>query len=384
MLDSSIAYRHWLEVPAGVHVDQVSATLEAQLAAVIEERDEYKKLVRHLREEVERLKRGLLGQKAERLPANDAQLTLMMLGLALGGKIAPPTTPPPPEQKIAEHTRRKPVRKPLPAHLPRVQIEILPPEVEREPAAFEFIGTDVRAVLERRPSATVVVEILYKKFVRKDRVRGDQTEVLVADALDLPIERGIAGPGMLADSLVRRWQDHQPLTRMEGIYARDGLELSKSTLCSWHEQLAVLVKPLVDAMFADALREPLLCTDATGVLVLAKERCRNGHFWVLVAPEKHVLYRYSARHDGAAVDQLLPGYRGYLVADAHSVYDHLYRTGAVVEVGCWAHARRYFHKALASDPERGTAANFSASAARCATVSAAFVVIRRRVAFAMR
>jgi hypothetical protein len=120
--------------------------------------------------------------------------------------------------------------------------------------------------------------------------------------------------------------------------------------------LAELVRPLVDAMFAEAMREPVLCTDATGVLVLAKERCRTGHFWVLVAPDKHVLYRYSKRHDSAAVDELLPGYAGYLVADAHSVYDHLYKTGAVIEVGCWAHARRYFYKALGSDPDRAKVA----------------------------
>jgi hypothetical protein len=106
-------------------------------------------------------------------------------------------------------------------------------------------------------------------------------------------------------------------------------------------------------MFADAFTAPYLCTDATGVLVLAKERCKNGHFWVLVAPELHVLFEYSARHDGAAVDDLLAGYKGHLVADAHVVYDHLYATGDVVEVGCWSHARRYWWKALASDPERG-------------------------------
>jgi hypothetical protein len=90
--------------------------------------------------------------------------------------------------------------------------------------------------------------------------------------------------------------------------------------------------------------------------VLAKERCRAGHFWVTVAPEKHVLFAYSKRHDSAAVDTLLAGYSGYLVADAHAVYDHLYRGGAVIEVGCWAHARRYFFKALESDPERAKTA----------------------------
>jgi hypothetical protein len=85
---------------------------------------------------------------------------------------------------------------------------------------------------------------------------------------------------------------------------------------------------------------------------MAPERCRNGHFWVLVAPGKHVLFEFSQRHDGQAVDQLLAGYEGYLVADAHVVYDHLYKSGKVIEVGCWAHCRRYFFAARESDPER--------------------------------
>ena len=117
-----------MSVSDGASAEPISAALEAQLAAVTEERDEYRKLVLHLREEIERLKRGLLGQKAERLPANDAQLSLMMLGLALGdGPATEPVTSPPDEEIVAAHTRRKPVRKPLPADLPRVQIEIVPP-----------------------------------------------------------------------------------------------------------------------------------------------------------------------------------------------------------------------------------------------------------------
>jgi hypothetical protein len=127
-------------------------------------------------------------------------------------------------------------------------------------------------------------------------------------------------------------------------------------MCGWHEVLAELVRPLVDAMFADARGAPYLCTDATGVLVQAKEKCRLGHFWVLVAPERHVLYRYSAAHNGAAVDAILAGYEGYLVADAHAVYDHLFRSGKVIEVACWAHARRYWFKSLDSEPERARVA----------------------------
>jgi len=112
----------------------------------------------------------------------------------------------------------------------------------------------------------------------------------------------------------------------------------------------------IDAMSADALTAPYLCTDATGVLVQAPEKCRYGHFWVVIAPERHVLFGYTPKHDSAAVDKQLADDRGYLVADVHIVYDHLYESGDVTEVSCWAHARRYFFKSLASDPERARVA----------------------------
>jgi transposase len=331
----------------------VFAQENAQLA---EERDEYRKLVLHLKEENERLKRGLLGQKAERVPRNDAQLSLAVLGLAMAGTgdalAAQAAEIAVEEQLIAQHTRQKPTRKPLPSDIPRVAIEILPPEVEREPDAFERIGVETREVLERRPAATVIVALSYPKFVRKDRGRRGPAQILVGETVELPIPRGVAGPSFLADTIVRRWQDHQPLNRLEGIYAREGLGLARSTICGWHAELGELARPLVmEAMFEDALGSPYVCVDATGVLVQAKDRCRNGHFWVLVAPERHVLFQYSQRHDSAAVDKLLPDYKGYLVADAHNVYDHLYKK-SVVEVGCWAHCRRYFFKAMESDPER--------------------------------
>ena len=167
-----------VDVSDGATLEQSVSALAAQVAALAEERDEYRKLVLHLREEIERLKRGLLGQKAERLPKDDAQLSLLMLGLALGGdaSVAAPELPPV-EQTVAEHTRAKPVRKPLPPNLPREEIEIVPPEVERDPDAFELIGTETREVLERRPSCTITVALIYKKYVRKDRKRGAATEV---------------------------------------------------------------------------------------------------------------------------------------------------------------------------------------------------------------
>lgn len=328
-----------------------------------QERDQYRQLYLETMERCRKLELGLIGQKSERLRNDDAQLSLSVLDMLLGERQAAKI-----DEMIADITaegasvvirpRPKPTgRKPLPEHLPRFDIEIIPPEVQREGLdAYERIGQEVTEVVERRPASMVVARVIRPKFVRKDRDREDKTEVLVGATPELPIPRGLAGPGMLADTLVKRWQDHLPLHRLEGIYARDGLELARSTMCGWHAELAKLVQPLIDAMREDAFAQPYLCTDATGVLVQAKDKCRTGHFWVLVAPELHVLFEYTPDHTGHAVDEILAGYEGYLVADAHAVYDHLYKDGDVIEVNCWAHARRYFFKALGSEPERAKAA----------------------------
>jgi transposase len=103
-------------------------------------------------------------------------------------------------------------------------------------------------------------------------------------------------------------------------------------------------------MWKDAFKAPYLCVDATGVLVQDNEKCRRAHFFVVASPERHVLFGYAPKHNKAAVDELLKGYEGTVVADAHSVFLHLFADGKVVSAGCWAHARRYFFKALGSEP----------------------------------
>jgi len=326
------------------------AQLEAALAAAVAARDQYKALYEQLREDYEKLKQGLLGQKAERVTPDDRQLTLALLETLLTQHGAPELAK---KERVRAHERTKPRgRQPLPAHLPRVDVELIPHEVQQQGLEhFRRIGEEVSEVLERRRASSVVVRVIRPKFVAKDAPRQGPVQVLIGDPADLPILRGRAGPGMLADTVVRRWQDHQPLHRLEGIYARDGLPLARSTICGWHEELARLARPIVEAMHAEALQQPYLCTDATGVLVQAPDKCRHGHFWVLIAPERHVLFRYSATHDKQAVDALLPSYQGVLVADAHSVYDHLFAEGRVQEAGCWSHLRRYWFKTLGSEPE---------------------------------
>jgi transposase len=336
-------------------LEQQNNEYKLQIGQLVEQRDQYKKLYLDMLELCRKLERGILGQKREKLPSTDEQLTLDVLGMLLGGK---QPEPPPETEQVKAHERAKPTgRKPLPEKLPRVDIEVIPPEVQQKGLdAFEKIGEDVTETVERRPGSLVVVRVHKPKFVAKDRERGGETRVLQSPPPELPIERGLAGPGLLADTVVKRWQDHLPLYRMERIFSREGLELARSTICGWHEELALLARPVVDAMWKDVLKAPYLCTDATGVLVQALEKCRTAHFFVVASPDTHVLFGFAQKHDSAAVDRLLEGYQGYLVADAHSVYDHLYKTGLVIEVGCWGHGRRYFFKSLASDPERARTA----------------------------
>ena len=336
-------------------------TLQADHATLERQRDEYHRLYLETMERCRMLERGILASKSERHEASDQQLALSVLGMMLGDRERRDVQDALKKSEsvsVPEHTRQKPTgRKPIPDDLPRIDVEILPLEVQREGLeAFERIGEEVSETIERRSASLVVVRVTRPKFVRKDRTRDEPTRVAIAEPLDLPIPKGLAGPGMLADTIVKRWQDHIPLNRQEGIYAREGMELARSTIGHWHFELAELITPLVAAMRRDAFKQPYICTDATGVLVQQPEKCRTGHFWVLVAPKRHVLFEYTAHHDSEAVDDVLSGYRGYVVADAHAVYDHLYETGGVVEVNCWAHCRRYFFKAMTSDPTRAQTA----------------------------
>jgi transposase len=421
-----------------VALETAHEELVGKLEQAQKERDEYRRVYLALLEAYRKLEMGLFGQKRERFTGAEPkeQLTLSLLAMLTEGS-APeqPEATAEQKQKVEAHERRKPTgRKPLPEHLPRILVEVLPPEVQQAGlTAFERIGEEVSEVLERRQASLVVVRTVRPKFVLKVKPEERATQpsnpgrleqgaeasspvtplplevsahpavapsqeippqaaplaleapaplalagaaalprtaralspqapaplerahcpVLQAPALELPLPRSLCGPGLLADTLVRRWQDHLPLHRLERIYGREGFELPRSTVGDWHANAARLVQPLLKAMWKDALENsPYLCVDATGVLVQALEKCRHAHFFVVVAPGRHVLYGYQPKHDSDAVDALLKGYKGFLVADAHTVYDHLYASGDVLEVGCWAHARRYWFKSLDTDGTR--------------------------------
>ncbi len=206
-------------------VEELTA-LRADNERLAAEREHYRELYLRMLEQCRKLELGLLGQKAERLVANDAQLTMRVLATLLGER--PAVDEAPPTQTVREHKRQKPTgRKPLPESLPRVEIEMLPDEVQREGLdAFERIGEDAREIIERRPASIVVVRLIYPKFVRKDR-EGDGRDACRRRAGRAAHRARTAGPGCSPTQScdAGRSPAAQPA---RGIYARDGLELARA------------------------------------------------------------------------------------------------------------------------------------------------------------
>lgn len=182
----------------------------------------------------------------------------------------------------------------------------------------------------------------------------EERKIVVADLPDRPVPRCMAGPGLLAHVLVSKLADHLPLHRQERIFKREGIPIARSTLCGWVDASTHVLSRVVEAMWRDTRENAACCiVDATGVLVQERHRCRRCHFYVVVVPQEHVLFRFTETNHGEDVTRVLEGISGYVHADAASVDHETYRRAHdVVEVGCWAHARRKFFEALSRDRER--------------------------------
>jgi hypothetical protein len=183
--------------------------------------------------------------------------------------------------------------------------------------------------------------------------------VVVAPPPPQVIAKGLPGPGLLAQIVASKYADHLPLHRLERILGRHGIELSRSTMCHWMAAVADLFRPLVDVM-ADLVRQSrMIHTDATKMPYLdpqASGRSLSGQMWTYYGDRDHPfnVFDFCADHSARGIDAFLRDkhYRGYLNADALNVYDHLFRRGEIIEVGCWAHCRRNFYEAKESDPAR--------------------------------
>ena len=252
--------------------------------------------------------------------------------------------PPPPARTPRPHHAHG--RSTLPEHLP-VERVVLEPTVI--PAGARRMGEEISERVGYRKASYVRVLVIRPKYA-VDEADGT-TGFAMADTPDEMIPRGLCDPAMLAHLIMGKWGDHLPWNRLEGICARQGLPLSANTMAGAAKRAEPLAKRVVDAMWAEARAEAkVLGVDASTAKVQAKGKCRKGYPWVVVADRDHVLFDFSARHSSDVPRELLRGFRGFVLADASSVYDRLFAAeDAPIEAGCWAHARRGFFYAAPAD-----------------------------------
>jgi hypothetical protein len=198
-------------------------------------------------------------------------------------------------------------------------------------------------------AVTAQKPITAREITANDTMRS--TTILSAPAADEMIPRGLPTIDLLAHVLVGKFADKLPFHRQEGICAREGVPITRATMCGWAQGAHTLAHHVVDAMVEDARAHAhVIATDATGVLVQANDKCKKGHFWVYVADRDHVIFRYSAQHSNEEPKAYFKGFHGTVLSDASNVYDVLFGLpDSPGEANCWSHARRYFYKAIDSE-----------------------------------
>jgi transposase len=307
--------------------------------------------IEHLKLVIEKYRRMIFGRKSEKAVAQLEQFELQIeeLETAQAADAAELTrteaTP-----SSTETAGQRPSRKPLPDHLPR-EVVTHHPAQDCCPdcgGALRNFGEDVAEMLEYIPANFKVVRHVRPKFACRQCER-----VVEAPAPARTIERGLAGPGLLAHVLVAKYADHCPLYRQSEIYAREGVELDRSTLAGWVGATSELLTPLVDALGKHVLSARKIHADDTPVPVLApgNGKTKTGRLWTYVRDERPagevtapaVWFAYSEDRKGEHPRTHLKNFKGALQADAYAGFHHLYEGGEIYEVACWAHARRKFH-----------------------------------------
>jgi len=217
--------------------------------------------------------------------------------------------------------------------------------------------------LEWRPSTLFVVVHVRKKYARKTPLLESgptlaQQNVAVASKPPEAIPGALAGPGLMAQVIVSKGADHLPLHRLEGIFRRQGVRLSRQTMDGWWLATAEFLQPLHALAVRVVLASHVLHTDDTSVRVRDawRKQKHKGYFWPYVGDALHPLtvFDYTASHQRDGPAAFLKDYQGYVQADAFGGYDGIYleSQGRIIEVACWAHARRKFHECRRLDSPR--------------------------------
>jgi transposase len=322
---------------------------EDKLTATQEQLVSREREIEHLQLLLAKLHRMQFGRKSEKLERQIEQLELRLEELESNRSEKEPTLPEPASPPTAT-TPAKPTRRALPDHLPR-QTRRHEPKVTVCPQCqgeLRRLGEDVSEVLEYVPASFVVI-----RHVRTKLSCTNCDCIVQAEAPSRPIERGLAGPGLLAHVLVSKYCDHQPLYRQSEIYARQGVELERSTMADWVGGCSRLLEPLIEALHRYVIAAGKLHADDTPVPVLApgQGKTKTGRLWTYVRDDRPagdgaapaVWFTYSPDRKGEHPAQHLKKFRGTLQADAYAGFNQLYEDGRIQQACCWAHVRRHFY-----------------------------------------
>jgi transposase len=306
--------------------------------------------IAHLKLLLAKRRRMQFGRKSEKVAHQIEQLELKLEELEKNRSAATPQTEPAPSPSHTFSAVTQSSRRALPAHLPR-QIKIHEPEATSCPECggrLQKLGEDSSEMLEWVPGSFQVL-----RHVRPKLCCTGCDAIVQAAAPSRPIDRGLAGPGLLAHVLTSKFCDHLPLYRQSEIYAREGVELDRSTLAKWVGEAHQLLEPLVEVLRRHVMAADKLHGDDTPVPVLApgNGKTKTGRLWTYVRDDRAggdtappaVWFAYSPDRKGEHPQQHLRSFRGILQADAYAGFNQLYEAGRVQQAPCLAHMRRKFY-----------------------------------------
>jgi transposase len=297
-----------------------------------------------------KLKRMQFGRRSEKLDSQVQQLELLLEDLEMNEAASEPAPIDPAtvaSTASAPKQRRKPARRPLPAALPRETVTHAPKQEACPDCGGKLrpLGEDVAETLEYVPAHFKVI-----RTVRPKLSCACCSRIVQEPAPSRPIDRGLAGPGLLAHVLVAKYADHLPLYRQAEIYEREGVVLDRSTLADWVGGASRMVMPLVDAVKKYVLSGGKLHGDDVPVPVLApgNGKTSTGRLWTYVRDDRPagsraspaVWFAYSPNRKGEHPAEHLKTFRGVLQADGYAGFNRIYDGGEIVEAACWAHVRR--------------------------------------------
>jgi len=354
------------ERAARMEAEAVAASAKAEAATAQADLSSHEALIAHLKLQIEKLRRELYGSRSERTARLLEQMELQLEDLEaaatedeLAAEKAAART-----ETVKSFERRRPSRKPFPEHLPRERVVIAAPE--NCPccgsAKLSKLGEDVTETLEVVPRSWKVIQTVRERFSCRS------CETIAQPPAPFHVTpRGFAGPNLLAMILFEKFGQHQPLNRQSERYAREGIDLSVSTLADQVGACTTVLQPLHALIEAHVLAAERLHGDDTTIPILAKGKTVKGHIWTYVrddrpfgsrAPPAALYYASRDRRHEHPVRHLRD-FAGILQADAYDGYNELYEPsrlpGPITSALCWAHARRQFFELadIAANARRG-------------------------------